>query len=126
MPKTRSLALITGASTGIGYQLAKIAAERGYDLIIAADEPQIQEAAKNLRAFDVAVKSLEADLATPEGVDRLYKTAVATGRPVDLLMANAGRGLGKGFLDQEVADWRRVIDTNITGTLFLIHKVGRD
>jgi short-subunit dehydrogenase len=45
---------------------------------------------------------------------------------VDALLANAGRGLGHAFLDQEVADWRRVIDVNCTGTLLLIHKVGRD
>jgi short-subunit dehydrogenase len=45
---------------------------------------------------------------------------------VDALFANAGRGLGKGFLDQDVAEWRRVIDTNVTGTVYLIHKIGRD
>ena len=59
-----------------------------------------------------------------EGVDRLY--AALRGRPVDALLANAGRGLGKGFLDQDFADVRRVVDTNITGTIYLIQKVGRD
>ena len=57
-------------------------------------------------------------------IDRLY--AAAHGRQVDALLANAGRGLGRSFLDQEPADWRRVVDTNITGTLLLIQLVGRD
>ena len=61
-----------------------------------------------------------------EGVDKLYEVIRATGRSVDALLANAGRGLGKGFLDQDPAAWRKVIDTNITGTLDLITKVGRD
>ena len=59
-----------------------------------------------------------------EGVDELY--AAAKGRQVDALMANAGRGLGHAFLDQDFGKARRVIDTNITGTVYLIHKVGND
>jgi short-subunit dehydrogenase len=59
-----------------------------------------------------------------EGVDRLY--AKIAGRPVGALLANAGRGLGRAFLDQDFDDARFVIDTNITGTVYLIQKVGRD
>ena len=43
--ETRPLALVTGASTGIGYELAKICAENGFDLVVAADEPKIEDAA---------------------------------------------------------------------------------
>jgi short-subunit dehydrogenase len=121
---SKPLAVVTGASTGIGYELAKCCAEHGYDLVIAADEPEIKTAADKLRAFDVAVEAVEADLATPTGVDKLY--AAATGRPINALLANAGRGLGRAFLDQDFDAIRRVIDTNITGTVYLIHKVGRD
>jgi len=70
------------------------------------------------------VKAVEADLSTTEGVDKLY--AAAKGRPVDVLMANAGRGLGRAFLDQDFTKIRAVIDTNITGTVYLIHKVGNE
>jgi uncharacterized protein len=77
-----------------------------------------------LRALGTAVEAVEADLATLEGVDKLY-TAVK-GRPVEALLANAGHGLGHGFLDQDFADVRHVIDTNVTGTLYLIHKIGSD
>jgi len=124
--ETRPLALVTGASTGIGYELAKICAENGFDLVVAADEPKIEDAARDLRKLGATVEAVQADLATLEGVDKLYAVAKGMGRPVDALLANAGRGLGKGFLDQDFADLMRVINTNITGTLYLLQKVGRE
>jgi uncharacterized protein len=118
------LALVTGASTGIGYFLAQECANHGYNLIVAADEARIEKAAEEFRKAGVEVHAVEADLATTEGVDRLYDAA--DGRPIDLLMANAGRGLGGDFLDHDFAETRRVVDTNITGTLYLIWRVGTD
>jgi short-subunit dehydrogenase len=118
------LAIVTGASTGIGYHLADIAAQKGYDLIVCADEPKIDEAAADFRKHGIEAEAVQADLATLAGVDKLY--AALRGRPVDALMANAGRGLGHGFLDQDFGEVRRVIDTNVTGTLYLIQKIGRD
>lgn len=122
----KPLAVVTGASTGIGLELARIAAQRGYDLVIAADEPRIEEAAQTLRGLGANVTAVEADLAQLEGVDELYESILTLGRPVDLLMANAGIGLGHAFLDQEVEAWKRVVDTNITGTVYLIQRIGRD
>src|SRR5258707_9174426 len=101
------LALVTGASTGIGYFLAQECANHGYNLIVAADEARIEKAAEQLREVGVEVQAVEADLATVEGVDRLY--AAADGRPIDLLLANAGRGLGGDFLEQDFAEARRVV-----------------
>jgi short-subunit dehydrogenase len=120
---SRPLAIVTGASSGIGYYLAKQCAEHGFDLLIAADEPEINKAAENLRAFGVQVTPVEADLADTQGVDKLL--AAANGREVDYLLANAGRGLGRAFLDQDFSEIRRVVDTNITGTIYLIQKIGR-
>lgn len=114
-------AIITGASTGIGFELATLAAKDGYDILVVADEPLINAAADDFKQFGTQVTSVEADLSTIEGVDTLL--AAAEGRQIDLLCANAGHGLGHAFLDQQVADWRHVIDTNITGTLYLIQKV---
>jgi short-subunit dehydrogenase len=114
-------AIVTGASTGIGFELASIAAENGYDLLVVADEPLIDAAAQDFKQHGVEVIAVEADLSTLQGVDTLL--AAANGRQVDLLCANAGRGLGHGFLEQDVSDWRRVVDTNITGTLYLLQKV---
>jgi short-subunit dehydrogenase len=124
MSGTRPFAIVTGASTGIGFELAKLCAKEGYDLLIAADEPEIEQAAASLQNDGAQVQALQADLATTEGVDKLY--AAAKGRQVDALLANAGRGLGHGFLDQDFGKARRVIDTNVTGTVYLIHKVGND
>jgi short-subunit dehydrogenase len=125
MPATsRSLAVVTGASAGIGYELAKICAANGFDLVVAADQPKIAQAAQEFRAFGVEAEPVEADLATIEGVDKLY--AAIDGRTVDALLANAGHGLGRAFLDQDFAAVHHVIDTNITGTVYLIQKVGRD
>jgi short-subunit dehydrogenase len=121
---SRPFAIVTGASTGIGYELAKCCAEDGYDLLIIADELAIHEAADAFRAFNVNVDAIVADLATREGVDQLY--TATQGRSVDALLANAGRGLGHGFLEQDFAEVQRVVDTNITGTIYLIQKVGRD
>ncbi|MGI4880277.1 MAG: SDR family NAD(P)-dependent oxidoreductase [Janthinobacterium lividum] len=119
----RKFAVVTGASTGIGFELAELAAKNGYDLLIVADEAKIEDAAAHIRTHGVDVVAVEADLATIEGVDKLL---AAVNGPIDLLCANAGRGLGHGFLDQKVDDWRRVIDTNITGTLYLLQKVLSD
>jgi short-subunit dehydrogenase len=118
------LAVVTGASSGIGLELARIAAQEGYDLLIAADEPEIETAATELGSAGVGVEALQADLATTEGVGRLVDAIRANSGKLELLMANAGRGLGHGFLDQDLARIRRIIDTNITGTMELIHAVG--
>jgi short-subunit dehydrogenase len=121
--KVKPLAVVTSASTGIGYELAKCCAESGFDLVVAADEAAIHDAAEDFRALGALVDAVEVDLADYDGVDLLLARIGL--RPVDALLANAGRGLGKAFLDQRFADVRRVIDTNITGTLYLIQKVGQ-
>lgn len=118
------LAVVTGASSGIGYELARCAIQRGFDLLISADEPDIHRAARALRGMNAEVEAVEADLATETGVDSLWR-AIA-GRPVAALLANAGHGLGGAFLEQDFGAARHVIDTNITGTLRLVQLVGRD
>jgi uncharacterized protein len=119
----RKFAIVTGSSSGIGRELAKQCARHGYDLLIAADE-SLSAAESELTKLGAFVESVETDLATTEGVEQLY--AAVGGRPVDALLANAGHGLGRAFLDQDFEKIRHVIDTNVTGTLLLIHKVGKD
>lgn len=105
-------AIVTGASTGIGLELAKLAVQDGYEVLGAADTPFEQ---------DLGIETLEVDLSTFDGVDQLL--AGVGGRQVDLLCANAGHGLGHAFLDQDPADWKHVVDTNIVGTIYLLQKV---
>ena len=106
-------AIVTGASSGIGLELAKLAAKDGYDLLLAADTPFTEQVP--------SAETLEVDLSTFEGVEQLLEKA--GGRQIDLLCANAGHGLGRAFLEQAPAEWRHVVDTNVTGTTYLLQKV---
>lgn len=117
----RKFAIVTGASSGIGLELARIAATENFELLIVADEPEIHDAADALGAQGAQVESIEADLSTLEGVNEVI--SATDGRPIDALFANAGRGHGGAFLDQPVDDWRHTIDTNVTGTLYLAQQV---
>ncbi|MEQ9662712.1 MAG: SDR family NAD(P)-dependent oxidoreductase [Parasphingopyxis sp.] len=121
----RPLAVVTGASTGIGYELAKYCADDGYDVIICANEPEIKDAAADLgrETVDAEILPIQADLGTKEGIETLWRALDA--RPIDALLANAGRGLGEAFLDQDFERAKDVLDVNVTGTISLIHKVGR-
>jgi short-subunit dehydrogenase len=119
---SRKLAIVTGASTGIGLELAKCAAQDGYDLIAAADTPFV-DAAPALKGFGTHVQTVEGDLATQQGVDQLL--AAVAERPIDVLVANAGEGLGRSWLEQRPDQWMHVINTNITGTLLLVQPILR-
>jgi uncharacterized protein len=116
------LAIVTGASSGIGLEIAKLAAKDGYDLIVAADTPFV-EAAPALKELGANVQEIETDLATQQGVDQLL--SALAGREVDVLVANAGQGVGGPFLGHSPQQWMHVIDTNITGTLLLLQPIVR-
>jgi short-subunit dehydrogenase len=116
----RPLAVVTGASSGIGYHLACNAAEHGYDLVVAADT-SLTDAVKDFEGRGAQVQAVQADLATTEGVQHLI-SAIGE-REVEALMANAGHGLGGAFLQQDFNDVLHVINTNITGTVHLIQHV---
>jgi len=118
------LAVVTGASSGIGLELARLCAKEGYDIVIAADQG-IEDTAKDLRTAGARVTALECDLSTLEGVNELKSAIAATGRAVDFLFANAGRGLGKGFLEQDLSEALKVVHTNIDGTLALVQSIGQ-
>jgi short-subunit dehydrogenase len=103
-------------------ELARECVEHGFDVVMAADRP-MNEAVAALSAQGAKVEAVEADLAIRGGVEKLLQAI--SGREPEILIANAGHGLGKGFLDQNFEEITHVIDTNITGTLYLIHKIGQ-
>lgn len=116
----RPLALVTGASTGIGLELARCFAQDDHDLVLAADTP-LSEARAMAEGLGARVVAVQADLATPAGVRQVCDAV--EGRPLDALAANAGHGLGRAFLDQDWNDIQHVVDTNVTGTLALLHRL---
>src|SRR3954467_15061994 len=91
-------AVVTGASSGIGLELAKQFAQHGFDLLIVADSPKIGTAATQLRNYNVSISEAQIDLAKQEGVDELYKVIRRIGRPVDAIALNAGVGAGGDFV----------------------------
>ncbi|MEW1910042.1 SDR family NAD(P)-dependent oxidoreductase [Kitasatospora sp. NPDC085895] len=123
---TRPFAVVTGASSGIGYELAREFAEHGFDLLVNAEDGGLAAAAEELRGHGVAVTDVRADLRTHHGVDTLWSAIAATGRPVDAAALNAGVGRGGPFLDTGLDDEFEIIDVNITATVHLAKRLLRE
>jgi len=123
----RPYAVVTGASSGIGLELARQFAENGFDLLVTAEDDALAAAASELRGVGAAVDELQVDLAEADGVDRLYGEISAAGRPVDAIALNAGIGAGGAFAtDTDLADELRLIDLNVRSTVHLAKHVVRD
>ena len=118
--RKRDLAVVTGASSGIGFELARCAAQDGCDVVLVADEHEIRTAAAALEDGGSDVTAIEADLGTEHGVAVLWQELAD--RHVDYFAANAGRGLGGAFLDQDWEEIEAVIHTNVTGSTALLHR----
>jgi uncharacterized protein len=123
--RQRPFAVVTGASSGIGYELASQFCEHGYDVMIAAEDDGIREAGANLRRDGGGeVQPVQVDLATWDGVERLAQAITGTGRPVDALALNAGRGAGGDFATEvSLLDEVNIIDVNVTSTVHLAKRV---
>lgn len=122
----RPLALITGASSGIGLELARQFAEHGYDLLVNAEDDSINAVAVQLRATGVQVEPVQADLRRYEGVERLYAAVLAQPREIEAAALNAGVGQGGAFVDTGLDEQLEVINVNVTGTVHLAKRLLTD
>lgn len=125
----RPLAVITGASSGIGYELARKFGENGYDLVVVSDNREkLTNAAETLRQVtgEAGIDVVQADLTTPEGVTKVYEKLQSLGRPVDVLAANAGVGVSGDFAETSLEDEIALINLNVTSQVHLIKLVLRD
>jgi short-subunit dehydrogenase len=123
---TKPLAVVTGASSGIGFELAKVFAENGFDVLINAEDAGLEAAAEQLRAAGAHVQPVQADLSSYEGVEQLYVAIASTGRPVTAAALNAGVGQGGAFIDTDLADEIKIIDLNVTSTVHLAKRLLKD
>lgn len=126
MDSSRPLAVVTGGSSGIGRELAKQFATHGFDLIVAADDDQLADAASELRGMGAQVDAVQADLATDDGVHALTRAMTAAGRPVAAVALNAGIGVGGRFTDTDLAQELKTIDLNVRSTVHLAKHAVRD
>src|SRR3954463_7074459 len=116
----RPFAVVTGASSGIGFELAKVLAEEGYDLLITAEDEELAAAQRELNQLTASVECTREDLSSEQGVQRLYERIKATARPVDVLCLNAGIGHGGDFArENELPKVLRLIDLNVRSTVHL-------
>ena len=117
---TRPFAVVTGASSGIGLELARQFTQNGFDLLVVAEDPGVSNAADLVRTGEAKVESLQADLSKPEGVIEVYRRIQATNRPVDAIALNAGVGHGGDFVRQTTLEADlNVIDLNVRSTVHL-------
>ncbi|HLL54165.1 MAG TPA: SDR family NAD(P)-dependent oxidoreductase [Myxococcaceae bacterium] len=123
----RPFAVVTGASSGIGFELAREFCENGFDVMIAAEDAGITEARRQMARYGTGVEVVRVDLAKHEGVEELYRRIQATGRPVDAIAINAGVGVGGDFARQtSLEDELNLIQLNVTSVVHLAKRVVKD
>lgn len=114
---SRPLALVTGASNGIGYELALEFARGGFDLLATGRSPTIHRVEEDFARSGAGTATVQADLSTAEGTETLWKAVQDHGQPVEAAALNAGIGLGGAFLDNDLDEQMRLIEINISSVV---------
>jgi short-subunit dehydrogenase len=126
LPVARPLALVTGASSGIGRELAKQFAENGFDLIVAAEDVELDDAVEELRGLGGAVAPVSVDLTKRADVERLVAAVRGAGRPLDAAALNAGIGHGGPFAETDLDAELGIVELNCASTVHLAKRVVQD
>ena len=122
--KEKSFAVVTGASSGIGKELARVFAQHGFDLLVTSSGERLETAVSELQPLGVEVQSVHADLSTYDGVEKLYQAIRSVGRPVDAIALNAGVGVGGDFArETDLHAELNIIQLNVTSTVHLAKRV---
>ena len=116
---SNGLALVTGASSGIGYELAKVLAGKGYDLVVTSAGGRLEDAADDLESLGTKVVKVSADLATREGVEKLWSEVQSAGGNVEVACINAGVGVGGLFAETDLDAELDMVQLNCAGTVQL-------
>ncbi|WMY11777.1 SDR family NAD(P)-dependent oxidoreductase [Paraburkholderia phenoliruptrix] len=123
MVDQRPLAMVTGGSSGIGFELAKQFAEHGYDVAISGSSTRVMEAAQDLRKYGVDAYPQQSDAATYAGVESFWQFIASLNRPVEAAALNVGIGLGGAFMDNDLEAELRLIAINVSGTVHMAKRV---
>jgi NAD(P)-dependent dehydrogenase (short-subunit alcohol dehydrogenase family) len=120
------VALVTGGSIGLGRQVAQALAEMGADIVLCARKRErCEQAAQELEALGVHALALACDVTDSEQIHAVVDAATARFGRIDVLVNNAGISWGSPFEDMRLADWHKVIETNLTGTFLISQAVGK-
>ncbi|MBW4619462.1 MAG: SDR family NAD(P)-dependent oxidoreductase [Cyanosarcina radialis HA8281-LM2] len=123
---SRPLAVVTGASSGIGYELAKQFAQNGFDLVVTATGSDIDSKAQAFTELGAQVETVQTDLATYDGVETLYRQIHFTGRPIEAIAINAGVGVGGKFTETDLKEELNLIDLNVKSSVHLAKRAVKD
>lgn len=123
MTANRPLALVTGGSAGIGLELAKQLASRGYDLVISGSSDKVNKSAKEVESYGVQCHAFQADASTYDGVEKLWQFVASLRRPLEVAALNVGIGISGSFAENKLEDQFKLISINITGTVHMAKRV---
>jgi len=127
MEKQRPLAAITGASSGIGYELARQFAQNGYDLVVGAEDAGIHVAAQTFEADGAIVYPVQVDLRRYEDVEKFYEHIVQQSRPLEAIAINAGVGVFGDFArETDLREELGMIHLNVVSTVHLAKLAAAD